>query len=165
MYQYSCLSATICMFSFYVCLVQVNTYFVMAAVSFDSTYDFIRTVLLVMLTVCLNGCFSLEQPAESVFEYYPRWRSFIFALREFGGPDAVTWFLHGAIRNPRPVYLYKFNLPISTFSSVGVAIIIVEHTISPPNPWWREGMVVFYPTDCLPGDGSTKVHACMYPDI
>ena len=50
-----------------------------------------RTILLMMLVVCLNGCFLVEQPFGSLFEYYPRWRDFMLVLRRFGGPHTVAY--------------------------------------------------------------------------
>lgn len=49
----------------------------------------IRTVCLMLLVVCLNGCFTLEQPGSSFFQYYPRWRELRSALQGIGGADAV----------------------------------------------------------------------------
>ena len=37
------------------------------------------------LVVCLNGTFILEQPGNSMFEYYQRFRDFTQKLMEIGG--------------------------------------------------------------------------------
>ena len=50
---------------------------------------FLRMILLMMIVVCLNGTFSVEQPNNSFFEYYPRWRSFMMQLVEQHGPGSV----------------------------------------------------------------------------
>ena len=34
-----------------------------------------------MLVVCLNGTFTIEQPKQSFFEFFPRWRDFLEKLR------------------------------------------------------------------------------------
>ena len=49
----------------------------------------LRMLLLMMVVVCLNGTFMLEQPFSSFFEFYPRFREFILRLQEHGGPLAV----------------------------------------------------------------------------
>ena len=48
-----------------------------------------------MVAVCLNATILLEQPAQSFFEYYPRWRDFLRLLSNHGGPHCVSWL--GAI--------------------------------------------------------------------
>lgn len=48
-----------------------------------------RVVLLAMLVVCCNGTFSIEQPKNSVFEYYPRWREFANKLSESAGDHSA----------------------------------------------------------------------------
>ena len=50
-----------------------------------------RMVLLMMVVVCLNGCFMLEQPFSSYFEFYPRFRDFIAMLQKHGGRHAVPY--------------------------------------------------------------------------
>lgn len=42
-----------------------------------------------MLTVCLNGAFVIEQPSLSLFQYYPRLRDLWENLRSIGGPHVV----------------------------------------------------------------------------
>jgi len=49
-----------------------------------------RMILLMMLVVCLNGTFTVEQPFSSFFEYYPKWRDFLLLLQNQGVPHAVT---------------------------------------------------------------------------
>ena len=50
-----------------------------------------RTVLLMMVAICLNACILLEQPAQSFFEYYPRFRHLLQMIMRHGGPGAVSW--------------------------------------------------------------------------
>ena len=49
-----------------------------------------RTILLMMLVVCLNGCFSLEHPDKTFFTYYPRFREFVAMLETIGGSGTVA---------------------------------------------------------------------------
>jgi hypothetical protein len=49
-----------------------------------------RTILLMMVAVCLNACIVLEQPFSSFFEYYPRWRDFMQMLHHHGGLGTVA---------------------------------------------------------------------------
>ena len=49
-----------------------------------------RTILLMMVAVCLNACIVLEQPSSSFFEYYPRWRDFMQMLHHHGGLGTVA---------------------------------------------------------------------------
>ena len=49
-----------------------------------------RTILLMMVAICLNACIMLEQPFSSFFEYYPRWRDFMRMLQYHGGLGAVA---------------------------------------------------------------------------
>lgn len=42
------------------------------------------------LVVVLNGTIILEQPANSLLEYYPRFRDFLQQLLSCGGPSAAT---------------------------------------------------------------------------
>lgn len=42
-----------------------------------------------MLAVCLNATFMVEQPASSFLEYYPRLRDFFQRLWDHGGVGAV----------------------------------------------------------------------------
>lgn len=41
-----------------------------------------RAILLALLCIALNGCFTLEQPFNSVLEFYPRWRWFIGVIEQ-----------------------------------------------------------------------------------
>ena len=41
-----------------------------------------RAILLALLCIALNGCFTLEQPYNSVLEFYPRWRWFIGVIEQ-----------------------------------------------------------------------------------
>ncbi len=50
-----------------------------------------RTILLMLLVVCLNGTVLLEQPANSILEYYPRFRDWIQLMLNSGGKMAVSW--------------------------------------------------------------------------
>ena len=50
-----------------------------------------RTILLMMVAICLNACILLEQPAQSFFEYYPRFRDLVQMLQHHGGRGAVSW--------------------------------------------------------------------------
>ena len=38
-----------------------------------------------MLVVCMNGTFMVEQPFSSYFEWYPRWRDLVQVLQQVGG--------------------------------------------------------------------------------
>ena len=49
----------------------------------------LRMILLMMIVVCLGGTFSVEQPNNSFFEYYPGWRDFMMQLVSIGGPGSV----------------------------------------------------------------------------
>lgn len=51
----------------------------------------LRVMLLIMLVICLNGTMLLEQPANSLLEYYPRFRTLMDMLRQIAGPHAVPW--------------------------------------------------------------------------
>ena len=62
-----------------------------------SAISSIRMILLMMVTVCLNACFLVEQPFSSFFEYYPRFRDFIRMLQEQGGKGSA----------PRPNWLFE----------------------------------------------------------
>ena len=48
-----------------------------------------RVMLLMALVVCLNGTIILEQPANSLLEYYPRFRQFLDMLNKIGGRFCV----------------------------------------------------------------------------
>jgi hypothetical protein len=48
-----------------------------------------RVILLMMLAVCMNATILLEQPANTLLEYYPRLRDFMEMLRHIGGPHCV----------------------------------------------------------------------------
>ena len=50
-----------------------------------------RMVLLIYLMVSLGGTFTIEQPANSTMEYYPRLRELFRRLVEIAGDQAVTW--------------------------------------------------------------------------
>lgn len=50
----------------------------------------LRTVLLLMLVVACGGCFLLEQPFGSLFEFFPRWRYLVTMLQDVAGRHAVT---------------------------------------------------------------------------
>lgn len=43
-----------------------------------------------MVAICLNAAITLEQPARSFFEYYPRFRDFVLLLQQQGGRGAVS---------------------------------------------------------------------------
>lgn len=47
--------------------------------------------LLMMVAICLNATFILEQPFSSYFEFYPRFRELICMLQNIAGPHAVPW--------------------------------------------------------------------------
>ncbi|CAK9045035.1 unnamed protein product [Durusdinium trenchii] len=53
-----------------------------------------RVVLLILLVVCCNGTFLLEQPAQSFLEYYPRFRDLLEALASTGGRHCVPRLLY-----------------------------------------------------------------------
>lgn len=42
------------------------------------------------LVVAMNGTILLEQPANSLLEYYPRFRDFLQQLMSIGGPSTAT---------------------------------------------------------------------------
>ena len=42
------------------------------------------------LVVAVNGCFLVEQPGGSYFEFYPRWTWFVLRLRELAGSMDVA---------------------------------------------------------------------------
>ena len=46
-----------------------------------------------LLAVCLNATVLLEQPANSLLEYYPRLRQFIEMIQAIAGPNSVPCFL------------------------------------------------------------------------
>ena len=50
----------------------------------------IRTVLLCLLTTCLGGTWCLEQPGNSILEFYPRFRDLLTALFEACKSSAVS---------------------------------------------------------------------------
>ena len=45
--------------------------------------------LLVMLAACMDACWTVEQPVESVLEFYPCWRELMRKLCNVCGPYAV----------------------------------------------------------------------------
>ena len=49
-----------------------------------------RMILLMMIIVCLNGTITLEQPAGSFFEFYPRFRDFLQMITHHGGIGTVA---------------------------------------------------------------------------
>lgn len=58
-----------------------------------------------MLVVCLNGTFLLEQPANTLLEYYTRFRDFLTMLRETIGHHAVPCYLNQAAVSTQMIYL------------------------------------------------------------
>ncbi len=51
-----------------------------------------RMCLLMMLVICMNGTILLEQPSNSVLEFYPRFRDLLGLLEASCGSNAVPWF-------------------------------------------------------------------------
>ena len=54
----------------------------------------LRVILLLCLAVCLNATILVEQPSNSLLEFYPRFRDFLQMLMNIGGSNAVPWFSH-----------------------------------------------------------------------
>ena len=52
-------------------------------------FEQLRVMLLILLVVALNGTIILEQPANSLLEYYPRFRDMVMMLNNLGGPLTV----------------------------------------------------------------------------
>ena len=48
-----------------------------------------RMCALVLLTTCLGGAWTVEQPGGSLMEFFPTWRFVMQNLFRIGGPDAV----------------------------------------------------------------------------
>ena len=58
----------------------------------------LRTCLLILLILALDRCFILEQPAQSFFQYYPRFRSLCAAVKI----HKVVWYmLHYGAKTPK----------------------------------------------------------------
>ncbi|CAL1172316.1 unnamed protein product [Cladocopium goreaui] len=49
-----------------------------------------RSSLMVALTACLGGLWTVEQPGGSLLEFYPSWREIMSRLFEHGGANCVT---------------------------------------------------------------------------
>lgn len=49
----------------------------------------IRTILLMILAIALNAVVIVEQPGNSLLEYYPRFRDWIMMVQHTGGMHAV----------------------------------------------------------------------------
>lgn len=67
-----------------------------------------RTILLLALAVCLNATFLLEQPHNSVVDFYPRWRWFHVQLERIGGAGTVQkvfwWMIHYGSPTPKRLF-------------------------------------------------------------
>lgn len=65
----------------------------------------LRVILLMMLAVCMNGTFLLEQPGNTLLEYYTRFRDFLTMLRETIGDHAVPCYLNQAAVSTQMIHL------------------------------------------------------------
>lgn len=116
-----------------------------------SLYVKLRVVLLMMLVVCLNGTFTLEQPMSSFFEFYPRWRDLVCMLQRFGGENAVTcplfvetWhYKHACVQlywnDPDRMHVYNCCMFHSAKLQVSKRLIAVQLIYS---PGFMNGMVI-----------------------
>ncbi|CAE7853885.1 unnamed protein product, partial [Symbiodinium microadriaticum] len=70
-----------------------------------------RTILLIILSTCLELVWTLEQPAGSVLEFYPAWRWAVSKMCDVVGPFAVSkvsfWMAHYMSKTPKRHYMYS----------------------------------------------------------
>ena len=73
----------------------------------------VRTCLLVMIVLALNGVFILEQPALSWFEYFPRFRDLCKKMKFW----KVSWYMwHYGAPTPKRHFAYSNSPCIRSFS-------------------------------------------------